>query len=141
MNTYTDSQVAAALAALEVNGGNVSQTSRELGISRPTLIEWRDRSGLTLPTPEKTPHDFASLWAEKQQKVLELIDAKSDTASFRDLSIFAGIAADKHQDYRDGRKGAQVNIDNRTQVQADSVILQIVQARQSTQVDPPAVQG
>ena len=137
-NHYTDQQVAEALAALELNGGAIRPTARELGIPPATLVNWRDgvRAAVPVnPNAEKQPHDFAQVWADTETEILALLREKAPVASFRDLSIFAGIAADKHLDYSQGRKGSQqtVNIDNRTQLQADGVILQIIQARQAVQ--------
>lgn len=47
---YSDDERVAALHRLIANDGNVSLTSRELGISRMTLIGWRDR---TIPLAEE----------------------------------------------------------------------------------------
>ena len=119
MQTYTDQQVAAALAALEVNAGNVQRTALALGIPRTTLIEWRDRSADTVDsktdTPSKSippsvlaerPHDFAGMWGEVQElaaaRMRELIPEEKD---LRAVAIAAGIAADKHLDYTAGRRG------------------------------------
>lgn len=41
---YTDDERATALAALTANGGNVSKTSKQLGIPEMTLRQWSDGS-------------------------------------------------------------------------------------------------
>ena len=45
MRTYTDRQKAEALAALDANDGNLSRTSRQIGIPRKTLERWRNGEG------------------------------------------------------------------------------------------------
>ena len=111
-SSYTDQQVAAALAALDLNGGNLRATSREISIPLSTLKAWRDGAisadaerARNTPRAENAQHDFSEVWAERQVQVLKIIAEKADEASFRDLSIFAGIAADKHLDYTAGRRG------------------------------------
>lgn len=135
-NTYTDQQVAEALAALELNGGNVKRTAAETGIPRATLIRWRDGVSAALDTMADTPdtpaalpevvalvrqppqpRDFATLWAEAQYDVLAAAVAvarqltEPTAENLTALTKFAGMAADKHLDYSQGRKGAgSVNI-------------------------------
>ena len=140
-NVYSDDQITAALAALELNGGRIRGTARELGIPAPTLLSWRDQAiagGATgLNAPVRVNRDFTELWAQKEAMVLELIGDKAPNASFRDLSIFAGIAADKHLNYRDGRPGATLNVDARSQtlIGSDALIAAILRARQAPQVE------
>lgn len=133
---YPEAKIVDALAALELNRGNLDLTARQVGVSRPTLRKWRDAAlavSADLPL-KRTDPDFASIWAGKELKVLDLIGKKAPDATFRDLSIFAGIAADKHLDYRDGRKGTNVNVDARQQnlnvYTADSVIGRLLAARE-----------
>lgn len=120
---YTDQQVVEALVALELNGGNLKRTARELALHPNTLRDWRNAAlavepsrplSLSVPVPVPVKRDFAELWAKKEELVLDLIEQKAPEASFRDLSIFSGIAADKHLDYSLGRKGTAINIDNRS---------------------------
>ena len=133
---YPEAKIVDALAALELNRGNLDLTARQVGVSRPTLRKWRDAAlavSADLPL-KRTDPDFASILAGKELKVLDLIGKKAPDATFRDLSIFAGIAADKHLDYRDGRKGTNVNVDARQQnlnvYTADSVIGRLLAARE-----------
>lgn len=39
--TYTDAEREATLTVLKANGGNLKKTSRETGVSLPTLREWK----------------------------------------------------------------------------------------------------
>lgn len=112
MNTYTPDFIANALAQHELNGGNVQYTASQLQIPRKTLAFWVKKAGVA--TLAVKTYDYAELWAAKERKALERLGELIPNASFRDLSIFAGIAADKHLDYSEGRKGATVNIDNRS---------------------------
>lgn len=121
MNRYTDEQRTEALIRLELNAGNLKRTAREIGVPPPTLRMWRDgmlAAGTTMhlspAAPEKT--DFAALWAKVQvvatTRLLELLP-RADT--IRDVATAGGIAADKHLDYTQGRKGSQVTVDARSQ--------------------------
>ena len=107
--TYTDEQRVSALAALELNAGNATKTSRAIGIPKPTLLSWRNaalEAGstqlLTPLTPEKT--DWAAVFAEALQEALTSLRSKIPEMSGRDTAIAVGILADKHLDHRDGRK-------------------------------------
>lgn len=115
---YTDEQVAQALAALELNGGNVKATARELNIPRATLQLWRDR----VPEPAGTiRRDYAALWADAQVKALNqaitIAEALTEATpeNLTALTRLAVAAKDAHLDYTEGRKGsnATVNVDNR----------------------------
>lgn len=129
---YTDQERIDALARLELNAGRLKPTAAELGIPHATLRLWRDQmfaenpgtvATLSPPVPEIV--DFAGRWAEvmqaAQKRLLELIP---QSESVREVAIAAGIAADKHLDYRDGRKGAAVSVinDNRRTVNNLNVI-------------------
>lgn len=119
--SYTDSEIAEALAALELNGGNVKRTAVQLGIPRTSLLRWRDEVTTVSDTAdtENRSHQFAGMWAEVMrlatERLRELIPAETD---LRAVAVAAGIAADKHLDYTQGRKGAQttVNQTNNTQL-------------------------
>lgn len=131
---YSDQEVRDALAALEMNAGNVLRTAKQLGLPRTTLIEWRDRMSSAVDTEKPSRvHDFAALWAEVQAaataRMLELLPQTDD---LRAVATAAGIAADKHLDYAQGRKGTQVNVDARQQsvtLHVDALIQGILQAR------------
>ena len=66
---YTDRQKAEALAALDANGGNLTRTSREIGVPLSTIRNWRDGMG--------TNGDVAEL---RSQKRGELADELTEIA-------------------------------------------------------------
>lgn len=101
MTTYTPAQKAAALAELELRHGNVNGTARALGIPQKTLEHWAKKTQAANLTTKNI--DYAELWAEKERLALQRLGELVPTASFRDLAIFAGIAADKHLDHLLGR--------------------------------------
>jgi hypothetical protein len=129
--TYTDEDRVRALAALEINAGNVTRASREVGIPRTTIIAWRDQSieaiangTVGMPrTPKRPQRDWADLYGRaaslgaqiitRNLKRYRHIDLKP--SELRDVAVVSGIAVDKHLDYRDGRKSNQVTVDNRQQ--------------------------
>lgn len=119
---WSNERIVEALAALEANQGALRRTAREVGVPATTLVVWRDRAlAAKSGASDRQERDFGLLWAEAEAKVLELIAQKAPAASFRDLSIFAGIAADKHLDYTIGRRGAAgIN------VSGDKVLVQVV---------------
>lgn len=121
MRRYTDDQVAQALAALDLNGGNVKRTARDLGIPRTTLVRWRDGVSAVSDTEKKEAagaRDLVALWADVQEigirRMRELIPISNN---LREVAVATGIAADKHLDYDQGRSrsGAEVTVDNRQQ--------------------------
>lgn len=114
-NKYTDEQKAEALAALVSNADNLKATARETGIPVPTLRTWRLKTEAGF-NPENGP-DYAALWGKVQAKSIEraLVKADAPETSYRDLMVGAGIAADKHLNYRDGRQGAaNLTVNNNT---------------------------
>lgn len=129
MNTYTDEQRIAALAALEANGGNVKRTAAAVGIPRSTLQLWRDSAvaaapelALTLAPAATVKTDWADLFGEAAklgaQLITENLQRYAGTplkpSELRDVAVVSGIAVDKHLDYRDGRKSASVTVDARS---------------------------
>lgn len=59
--SYNEEDIEKALMALAQNGGNVSKTAREMGLSRTTLQGWKDRN-----------HDeFVSLRQAQRAKAIE----------------------------------------------------------------------
>lgn len=112
---YSETQVAEALAALEQNGGNVKRTAIQLAIPRATITMWRDKAELTLPVTKL--RDYVELWGQAQDiavaRLVELLPVSDDLKA---VAYAAGIAADKHLNYRDGRAGSgpTVNVDARS---------------------------
>lgn len=127
MARWTDEDRVRALATLEANGGNVSDASRATGVPRPTIIMWRENAraaGLTVADRQKT--DWAEACGEAVMLGVRIIEQnlrrydglELTPSALKDVATVTGIIADKHLDYRDGRKGAatQVNVDARQQM-------------------------
>lgn len=86
--SYTDRDKAAALAALDINGGNESETARQLGIPRITLHEWAEG---------RVNRDVSEFRREKKAELAEILEElalnlaekmlRSDRASGVDLGI------------------------------------------------------
>lgn len=121
--TYTDADRVRALGALEANGGNLSRTVRETGVPIGTLSLWRNAAlsagtERSLKPAEREKPEWADLYGRAARLGARIIarnlrryrymDLKPH--ELRDVAVVAGIAVDKHLDYRDGRKGAQVNV-------------------------------
>jgi len=128
MVQYTEEQRVDALARLEINGGNVLATSREVGISRATLRRWRNEVGAVeegvrmatamVATEVVTPAErwlavesqATELLAENLEKFRGATGAPMEPSDLRHVAVVAGIAADKQLDHRDGRKGNVTNV-------------------------------
>ena len=119
---FTEEQRTHALAVLEAHNGKVREAARELGINPSTLIEWRNL-GRAAAGDGNTKIN-AEIWESAQQMGAALVrdqlsraldsDERIPARDLRDYAIAAGISADKHLDYRDGRKGTQINVDARS---------------------------
>jgi hypothetical protein len=114
---YTDEQVRDALVQLELNGGNVKRTAVALGIPRTTLIEWRDGMSATTDTEKKRgdARDYGALrgevqWTAATTALAMVADMPHTPDGLRALAVLAGIAAGKHLDYTQGRKGSTTNV-------------------------------
>ena len=126
---YTAAQRTDALAALELtHGSNATRAASALGIPRPTLVRWRKEheavsagrqmvhaeQSVDMLDTERNAH--AERWAEVQRKLLARAETLVEEAeSLRDVMVDAGIAADKQMDYSQGRKGATLHVDARSQ--------------------------
>lgn len=129
MRTYTDAERIAALAQLEANGGNVTRAARAAGVARPTLISWRnaalaaapERTALTKAdtAPDTVKTDWAANYGKAAllgaqiifENLTRYVGQALKPSELRDVAVVAGIAVDKHLDYRDGRKSANVNVE------------------------------
>lgn len=98
---YTDNEKALALAELAAQSGNVSATSRVLGIPGRTLAHWQEsvrEQGsylATLANSKKT--DLASSYEAVAEKAVGLLlhGQKLETASGQQLATVAAICTDK----------------------------------------------
>jgi transposase-like protein len=99
---YSDEDKAAALAALDANGGNLSRTAKEFDIPKTTLIEWRDgRNQHPVVSDLRTvkKQSLAELFEEAARAYIARAldtDAVSDTRG-KDAIIAAATALDKLQ--------------------------------------------
>ncbi len=112
---YSDIQRANALAMLEANAGNMSQTARDTGIPYPTIRLWRE--GALHPSVLDIKHhkklELAQMFENAARNALDAADSKRDAASYRDLMTGAGIAADKVallSDNKPAQSNTQVNV-------------------------------
>lgn len=133
---HTEDQRIAALAALELNGGQIRKTAREVGVPESTLRAWRAQIGTiedaTIPITyaEATSAAQAAQAAQAARDVaqtrtygarlgealdlaLATLIERLPTMSGRDVAIAVGILTDKHLDITQGRKGAQIIADHR----------------------------
>lgn len=99
--TYTDEQIAATLAALAANGGNVSKTAQTTGIPRKTICEWRDgtwRKDVTPALVEKKKKDLGDAIERLALKLCAVVSRRikrNCDDSAKDLLIGLGVAVDK----------------------------------------------
>lgn len=111
--SYSDAQRASALAVLKANAGNASQTARDTGIPRPTIIHWRngDLHPAVSDIEQEKQLDLKQMFENAARNALTTADTKRATASYRDLMTGAGIAADKVAALSGEKEpGAQVNV-------------------------------
>ncbi len=119
--TYTDADRVSTLAALELNGGNLSKTVRQTGIPIATISLWRNAAlsanpERALKPAEVVKTDWADLYGRAAQLGAEILTENLERYrgtelgpnDLRNVAIVAGIAVDKHLDYRDGRKANTV---------------------------------
>jgi hypothetical protein len=98
---YADDDRAAALVALDANGGNVEGTAAALDLPRTTLTEWRNGRGIT-PAVEASREQFKRTLADKFGEVaLRCVESvtgeKLERAGLKDTLIAAGIATEKQR--------------------------------------------
>lgn len=126
---HTEAQRIAALAALELNQGQIRKTAREVGVHEATLRLWRKQAvsiadapqfdALDAATAAQSARDatqtssYAVRLAEVRDLALAILRDKLPGMSGRDVAIAVGILTDKHLDITQGRKGAQIIADNR----------------------------
>ncbi len=148
MSRWTDHDRARALAALEMNEGNVARTAREVGIPRPTIASWRDtaiEAGQALPLPADRKTDWKvvreeagllyaanSLTAAKivEDNLEKLKDQDLTVGDLQRVAIIGGIQSDKAYDLLVGRRGAEFNVN----VDARSVHLPALEALSSDEL-------
>lgn len=97
---YTIDQRLQALAVLDSNGGNASQTARQLGIPRTTIQRWA--AGVGVPDTEEgrqwleaERQGLADRFESHARRAMRLAAERLEDASYFDLVRGAAIAVDK----------------------------------------------
>jgi transposase-like protein len=134
MSRWTDHDRAKALAALEMNEGNVAKTAREVTVPHATITMWRDRAieqGQTLPLSADRKTDWREVREEAGLIFLAVAREASDVVianlrrykaedrvlkphELREVATVLGINADKSFNFLIGPKGIEFNIDARS---------------------------
>lgn len=109
--TYSDKQIAEALALLKGCGGNLSRASNEAGVPRKTLERWAKGESSRVSDPEvaegmaELRQQSATTIADRLEdligKILDVAPGKLPDASFGQSMAGLGIATDKMQLLRD----------------------------------------
>jgi transposase-like protein len=95
---YSDEEKAAALIALDGNGGNLIRTARDTGIPRTTLRHWLAGEGTPSSVAEIGQGTRAPLAERLERMAHDLVDVvpeKTATAPLREVAIALAIAVDK----------------------------------------------
>lgn len=97
--SFSDNDKAAALAALDANGGNVYRTAKELNVPRSTLQEWANgRVSHDMPElRQQKRQDLHELFLNEIYAIANLLPSKREDATYSQLATAAGIFTDKLQ--------------------------------------------
>lgn len=107
---YSDADRAAALAALDANGGNIAGTARQLGVPESTLRSWSDKPDNAAPADlrEHKRLELAELLEQWLRVSLEhvlafheIYGSSPTEGTMKAAQIGAGIATDKLLALRD----------------------------------------
>lgn len=96
---FSDNDKAAALAALDANGGNVLKTAKQINVPRSTLQEWAN-GRVNHDVPELRQQAKKALAERLEEIAHQLIDAVPDKiadASLQQVATALGIVVDKKQ--------------------------------------------
>ena len=126
---YSDSDKAAALAALDANDGNVNRTAKQVRVPRKTLAMWASNRHLSA--------DVADIRQEKRKELSErledlahtLVDILPDklpAASVRDLAGALIVAVDKMQLLKGAPTAISKDVSERTNEERAARILELV---------------
>jgi hypothetical protein len=103
--TYTDTERAEALAALDSNNGNVEHTAQQLEMPRKTLEEWAKGRGVTAAVEELRVLKRGELSDKFEALAHTIVDSVTPEdiakASLRDKTIAVGILTEKVRLLRD----------------------------------------
>src|SRR5690625_3701249 len=93
---YTDADRASALAALDANEGNLSKTSRNLGIAVSTLQRWiKDRAADLSDLRKEKKADLADKLEHVAHKLVDAMPEKLSEATLQQVATSLGITIDK----------------------------------------------
>ena len=153
--TFTDDEIATALATLRSNGGNAKRTAVQLGIPRTTLRQWAGRAKSSTASPRKVAALKVDVAAEKlaasldevsargTAKVLAAIDSVplETAADVRNLLVGVGIATEKASFARGGptsrTESLRVSLVSPDELRASA--LRVIEGGKRT--DPPSSEG
>lgn len=97
---YSDNDKAAALAALDANGGNVNRTAKQLGLAESTLRSWTQGRGtheVVAELREVKKADLSDRLTDIAHAILDTLPKKLKDASAQQLATALGIVIDKKQ--------------------------------------------
>lgn len=96
---YSDADRADALAVLDSCGGALEAAARQTGVSRNTLRSWaqnRERAA-PLNIRQEKRDDLADLIQGEIRSILDAMNIRRDSATYRELATAFGIMVDKRQ--------------------------------------------
>src|SRR5688572_27185246 len=94
---YPDADRAAALAALDANGGNVDATARQLNIPRMTLSDWASgrRNPVGADMRDAAKQNLADALEAWAVKLIGIDPTTLPNLTLRDVAVAVGISIDK----------------------------------------------
>lgn len=116
---YSDSERAAALAAVDLNGGNVDRTARDLGIPRKTLDEWvkgRSSNWEMAELRQAQKKDIADKIEDLVHIILDAMPDKVEKAGLSACAVSVGVGIDKMRLMRNQPTGILEVDDKRKQL-------------------------
>lgn len=138
--TYSDEEKAAALLALDANGGNVAKTAREARVPRKTLEEW-EKGRIHPAVANIRQHEREPLADRLEAMAHDLVDVMPDKlaeASLQQIALTLGIAVDKMRLLREQATAIQKNERLTDEERADRVAELLDRARARRTGQPPS---
>lgn len=137
--TYSDTEKANTLIALEANGGCVRETSRQLGIPEQTIKEWRN--GRIHPDIAKISLESRATIADRLEEIAHLLiddisrPEKIAITPLKEVSIALGISIDKMRLLREQPTSIRSNQD----LNPDELVKRVRSLAERIRALPPAV--
>lgn len=144
---YSDAEKAAALLALQANGGNLKQTAKQTAIPYSTLKAWAGGAGVShgvADIREEKKNVLADYLEDVAWKLAEAMPKKVRGAQLQQIATSMGITIDKMQLLR-GKATAILDDASLTDEKRADRITQLLDAArarrdgQPAQSEPPAV--